>query len=122
MWSQNDSSDVEAGIRWAYNVTTTEVQKAFSSLKESISPYSDTPDDTYCELTLMFKNELVDANTKTYPSFTHGTALPWSASTDLQTRIQDFAVASDPDVVRYSHNIVIALRESGLEGDWDFVQ
>ena len=118
----NDSSDVEAGIRWAYNVTTTEVQKAFSSLKESISPYSDTPDDTYCELTLMFKNELVDANTKTYPSFTHGTALPWSASTDLQTRIQDFAVASDPDVVRYSHNIVIALRESGLEGDWDFVQ
>lgn len=118
----NDSSDVEAGIRWAYNVTTTEVQKAFSSLKESISPYSDTPDDTYCELTLMFKNELVDANTKTYPSFTHGTALPWSASTDLQTRIQDFAVASDPDVARYAHNIVIALRESGLEGDWDFVK
>ena len=115
----NDSSDVEAGIRWAYNVTTTPVQEAFSTLKESISPYADTPDETYCELTLLFKEELVDTNMKTYPSFTHGTALPWSASTDLQTRIQDFAVASDPDVERYAHNIVVALRESGLEGDWD---
>ena len=117
----NDSADVNSGIRWANSVATPEVQKSFSALKESISPYSDTPDDVYCELTLKFKQELVDANTKTYPSFTHGTALPWAASTDLQTRIQDFAVASDPDTARYAHNIVVALQESGLEGDWNIV-
>ena len=118
----NDSSDVEAGVRWVYNVTTPEVQAAFSSLKESISPYADTPDSTYCELTLKFKEELTAQTTKIYPSFTHGTALPWSASTDLQTRIQDFAVASDPDTARYAHNIVVALQESGLEGDWNLVE
>ena len=43
----NDSADVGSGVRWAYNVSTPEVQAAFSALKESISPYSDTPDDTY---------------------------------------------------------------------------
>ena len=118
----NDSADVNSGIRWAYNITTTPVQEAFSSLKESISPYSDTPDDIYNELTLHFKQEIVDGSTQTYPSFTHGTALPWSASTDLQTRIQDFAVASDPDTARYANNIVVALEESGLKGDWDFVK
>ena len=118
----NDSADVESGIRWAYNVTTPQVQTAFSTLKESISPYADIADETYCELTLKFKQELVDEATQTYPSFTHGTALPWSASTDLQTRIQDFAVASDPDTARYAHNIVVALQESGLEGDWNLVE
>ncbi len=118
----NDSADVNSGICWAYNVTTTDVQQNFSALKESISPYADTPDETYCALTLQFKNELISENTKTYPSFTHGTALPWSASSDLQTRIQDFAVASDPDVARYAHNIVVALQESGLKGDWNFVE
>ena len=118
----NDSADVEAGVRWAYNVTTTDVQVAFSQLKESISPYTDTPDDAYAQRTLLDKQELTDENTKVYPSFTHGTALPWSASTDLQTRIQDFAVASDPDTARYAHNIVVALQESGLEGDWNIVE
>ncbi len=117
----NDSADVEAGIRWAYNVTTTNVQVAFSGLKESISPYTDTPDSAYPTRTLLDKQELVNSETKVYPSFTHGTALPWSASTDLQTRIQDFAVASDPDTARYARNIVVALQESGLEGDWNIV-
>ncbi len=117
----NDSADVEAGIRWVYNVTTTDVQVAFSQLKESISPYTDTPDSAYCERTLLDKQELTAEATKVYPSFTHGTALPWAASTDLQTRIQDFAVASDPDTARYAHNIVVALQESGLEGDWNIV-
>ncbi len=117
----NDSADVPSGIRWAHNVTTVDVQSAFCQLKESISPYTDVPDDVYCELTLKFKQELTDPETKTYPSFTHGTALPWAASTDLQTRIQDFAVASDPDTARYAHNIVVALQESGLKGDWNIV-
>jgi len=116
----NDSADVEAGVRWAANVATTDVQVAFSGLKESISPYADTPDSAYNALTLAFKQELTDETVRTYPSFTHGTALPWSASTDLQTRIQDFAVASDPDTARYAHNIVVALQESGLKGAWDF--
>ena len=48
----NDSADVEAGLRWAYNVSSTPVQQRFSALKESISPYTDTPDDCYNELTL----------------------------------------------------------------------
>lgn len=50
--------------------------------------YTDTPDETYNELTLKFKNELTAEGTKVYPSFTHGTALPWSASTSLQTQIR----------------------------------
>jgi len=48
----NDSADVEGGVRWAYNVSTPSVQTAFSTLKESISPYSDTPDEIYNALTL----------------------------------------------------------------------
>ena len=117
----NDSADVEAGLRWAYNVSTPAVQSAFSTLKESISPYNDTPDEVYCELTLKFKNELTDPNTKVYPSFTHGTALPWAASTDLQTRIQDFATSTDPDTARYAKMITEALKEAGVEGDWNLV-
>ena len=35
------AADVEAGLKWAYNVSTNEVQTAFSALKESVSPYSD---------------------------------------------------------------------------------
>ena len=42
----NDSADVEAGLRWAYTmVPTPDVQTAFSTLKESVSPYTDTPDE-----------------------------------------------------------------------------
>lgn len=68
----NDSADVEAGLRWAYTMSTPEVQTAFSTLKESISPYTDTPDETYNELTLKFKNELTAETTNVFPSFTHG--------------------------------------------------
>ena len=117
----NDSSDVEAGVRWAYNVSTTDVQTTFSQLKESISPYNDTPDDVYNELTLKFKNELVDENTKVYPSFTHGTALPWSASTSLQTQIQEFATSSDHDAEYFANKIVNILKEAGVKGDWNLV-
>ncbi len=117
----NDSSNVEGGVRWAHNVSTPEVQTAFSALKESISPYNDTPDDTYCELTLKFKNELTDENTKVYPSFTHGTALPWSASTSLQTQIQEFATSSDHDAAYFANKIVNILKEAGVEGAWNLV-
>lgn len=117
----NDSADVNAGVRWAYNVSTPEVQTSFSALKESISPYSDTPDDTYCELTLKFKNQLTDGNTKVYPSFTHGTALPWSASTSLQTQIQEFATSSDHDAEYFANKIVNVLKEASVKGDWNLV-
>ena len=117
----NDSSDVEAGVRWAYNVSTTDVQTTFSQLKESISPYNDTSDEVYNELTLKFKNELVDENTKVYPSFTHGTALPWSASTSLQTQIQEFATSSDHDAEYFANKIVNILKEAGVKGDWNLV-
>ncbi len=117
----NDSADVEAGLRWAYNVSTPEVQTAFSALKESISPYSDTPDETYCPLTLKFKNELMAESTKTYPSFTHGTALPWSASTSLQTQIQEYATSSDHDAAYFANKIVNILKEANVKGDWNLV-
>ena len=117
----NDSADVNAGVRWAYNVSTPEVQTSFSALKESISPYSDTPDDTYCELTLKFKNQLTDGGTKVYPSFTHGTALPWSASTSLQTQIQEFATSSDHDAEYFANKIVNVLKEASVKGDWNLV-
>lgn len=117
----NDSADVGSGVRWAYNVSTPEVQAAFSALKESISPYSDTPDDTYCALTLKFKNELTAEGTKVYPSFTHGTALPWSASSSLQTQIQEFATSTDHDAAYFANKIVNILKEAGVKGAWNLV-
>ena len=117
----NDSADVGSGVRWAYNVSTPEVQAAFYALKESISPYSDTPDDTYCALTLKFKNELTAEGTKVYPSFTHGTALPWSASTSLQTQIQEFATSTDHDAAYFANKIVNILKEAGVKGAWNLV-
>lgn len=117
----NDSADVEAGVRWAYNVSTQEVQTSFSALKESISPYNDTPDDTYCPLTLKFKEQLMSDSIKVYPSFTHGTALPWSASTSLQTQIQEFATSSDHDAEYFANKIVNVLKEASVKGDWNLV-
>lgn len=117
----NDSADVEAGVKWAYNVSTKDVQTSFSALKESISPYSDIEDSTYNELTLKFKNELTSESTKTYPSFTHGTALPWSASTSLQTQIQEFATSAEHDAAYFANKIVNILKEAGVKGDWNIV-
>ena len=117
----NDSANVEGGVKWAATVADANVQVAFSKVKESVSPYLDTPDETYNELTLIFKNELLDDSIIAYPSFTHGTALPWAASTDLQTRITDFATSTDPDTARYAKMITEALKEAGVEGDWNIV-
>ncbi len=117
----NDSADVPTGIRWAYNVSTPDVQRAFSTLKESISPYTDTPDESYCPLTLHFKQQLLDETMKTYPSFTHGTALPWSASTSLQTQIQEFATSSDHDAEYFANKIVNILKEANVKGEWKLV-
>lgn len=93
------------------------MQNAFSALKESISPYTDTPDETYNELTLKFKNELIAEGTKVYPSFTHGTALPWSASTSLQTQIQEFATSAEHDAEYFANRIVNILKEAGVKGE-----
>ena len=117
----NDSADVEAGLKWAYNVSTPEVQASFSTLKESVSPYSDTPDETYCPLTLEFKNEITSESTKVFPSFTHGTALPWAASTSLQTQIQEFATSSDHNPDFFAKKIVDIMKESSVKGDWNLV-
>ena len=118
----NGSEDVESGIRWAYNVSTPEVQASFSALKESISPYTDTPDSVYNELTLHFKEQLLDENTKVYPSITHGTAIPWSASTSLQTQIQEYATSSRHEAEKYAKKIVNILKEAGVKGDWNIVE
>ncbi len=117
----NDSADVEGGVRWAYNVSTPEVQASFSSLKESISPYSDTPDSVYNELTLHFKDQLMSDGIKVFPSITHGTAMPWSASTSLQTQIQEYATSTNHDASYYANRIVNILKEAGVKGDWDLV-
>ena len=98
------------------------MQIGFSRVKESVSPFLDTPDDTYNELTLLFKNELLSDDVVAYPSFTHGTALPWAASTDLQTRITDFATSTNPDTARYAKMITEALKEAGVKGDWNIVE
>ena len=117
----NDSADVEGGICWAFSVCTQDVQEYFSSLKESISPYNDTPDDVYNELTLHFKEQLLDPDTKVYPSITHGTAIPWSASTSLQTQIQEYATSTKHDAELYANRIVNILKEAGVKGDWNLV-
>ena len=117
----NNSANVEGGVRWAYSVCTQDVQEYFSSLKESISPYTDTPDDVYNELTLHFKEQLMDENTKIYPSITHGTAIPWSASTSLQTQIQEYATSTNHDAAYYANRIVNILKEAGVKGDWNLV-
>ena len=117
----NNSANVEGGVRWAYSVCTQDVQEYFSSLKESISPYTDTPDDVYNELTLHFKEQLMDENTKIYPSITHGTAIPWSASTSLQTQIQEYATSTNHDAAYYANRIVNILKEANVKGDWNLV-
>jgi len=117
----NDSADVEAGIRWAYNVSTTSVQENFCRLKESISPYSDISDDVYCELTRHFKDQRTSETIRTYPSFTHGTALPWSASTSLQTQVQEFATSAEHDPDYFANKIVNILKEAGVKGEWNLV-
>ena len=117
----NNSANVEGGVRWAYSVCTQDVQEYFSSLKESISPYTDTPDDVYNELTLHFKEQLMDESTKVYPSITHGTAIPWSASTSLQTQIQEYATSTNHDAAYYANRIVNILKEAGVKGDWNLV-
>ena len=117
----NDSADVEAGIKWAYNVSTKTVQESFSTLKESISPYIDTDEGAYCELTKHFKDQMTDEAMKSYPSITHGTALPWSASTSLQTQVQEFATSSDHDAAYFANKIVNILKEAGVKGDWNLV-
>ena len=117
----NNSANVEGGVRWAYSVCTQDVQEYFSALKESISPYNDTPDDVYNELTLHFKEQLLDPETKVYPSITHGTAIPWSASTSLQTQIQEYATSTNHDAEYYANRIVNILKEAGVKGDWNLV-
>ena len=75
----------------------------------------------YNELTLHFKEQLLDENTKVYPSITHGTAIPWSASTSLQTQIQEYATSTKHEAEKYAKKIVNILKEAGVKGDWNLV-
>ena len=79
----SSSPSIENGLRWAYMVADPKLQAEFSVAKESISPYSDTPADIYNDLSYVFYQQLHDEDIHIYPSFTHGTALPWMATTDL---------------------------------------
>ena len=116
------SPSVENGLRWAYMVSDPKLQAEFSVAKQSVSPYKDTPEAIYDPLTLLFSQELNSEDVIVYPSFTHGTALPWMASTDLHSRISDFATTSNPDVSRYARLITQSLNEAGVKGEWKIVQ
>lgn len=60
-------------------------------------------------------------NLEVYPSITHGTAIPWSASTSLQTQIQEYATSSRHEAEKYAKKIVNILKEAGVKGDWNLV-
>ena len=66
-------------------------------------------------------SQLLDPETKVYPSITHGTAIPWSASTSLQTQIQEYATSTNHDAEYYANRIVNILKEAGVKGDWNLV-
>lgn len=116
------SRGVENGLRWAYLCADPELQQIFSQLKGSISPYQDFPTVLYDPLSLEFYNQLVDPNILKYPSFTHGTALPWEVLMDLHSRITDFTTSSDPDVSRYAHLLAQSLKEAEVKPRWDIVR
>lgn len=118
----NGSTGVENGLRWAAMIADQNLQTVFTGAKESVSPYRDVPEDIYDDLTLKFKSELLDDKTLVYPSFTHGTALPWQVSTDLHSRISDFATSSDPDPERYARMITQSIKEAAVKGEWNIVQ
>lgn len=109
------------GIRWAYMSSTPEIQNAFCPAKEAISPYVDTPLSIYNEGTRVLAEELLDPTTKTYPSFTHGTAIPSRVLMTLHPRIQEFTTTPDPDVSRYANLITNSLTEAEVYGGWDIV-
>jgi len=115
------SPGLENGLRWAYLCSTPELQEVFTQRKASISPYQDFPTYLYDELTLAFYNQLLDSGTLVYPSFTHGTALPWEVLMDLHSRITDFTTSSDPDVMRYARLIAQSLKEAGIQPRWKIV-
>lgn len=113
-----NSAGLENGLRWVYTISTPELQQKFTKEKESVSPYNDTSVDIYDSLTNKFLQELLDEEIVTYPSFTHGIALPWHFTMDLHSRISDFATNSNPDTARYAKLITDSLKESGVEGEW----
>ena len=47
--------------------------------------------------------------------------MPWSASTSLQTQIQEFATSSNHDAEFFAGKIVSILKEANVKGDWNLV-
>lgn len=113
---------LENGLRWAYFCATPELQLVFTQRKGSISPYREFPPELYDPLTLEFYNQLLNPNTLVYPSFAHGTALPWEVLMDLHSRITDFTTSSDPDVLRYARMIAQSLKEANIQPYWKIVR
>lgn len=116
------SANWENGVRWAYLCADPELQLLFTQRKGSISPYRDFPVELYDELTRGFYNQLMAPETLVYPSFAHGTALPWEVLMDLHSRITDFTTSSDPDVYRFARLIAQSLKEAGVQPHWDIVR
>lgn len=116
------SANWENGLRWAYLCADPELQLLFTQRKGSISPYQDFPVEVYDELTRSFYEQLVSPETLVYPSFAHGTALPWEVLMDLHSRITDFTTSSDPDVYRFARLISQSLKEAGVRPRWDIVR
>lgn len=110
------------GLRWAYLCADPELQLLFTQRKGSISPYRDFPVALYDDLTLKFYEQLMSPETLVYPSFAHGTALPWEVLMDLHSRITDFTTSSDPDVYRFARLMAQSLKEAGVQPRWDIVR
>lgn len=108
------------GFRWAYMCSTPEVQKAFCPLKEAASAYKGTNID-YNEGTKMIAEELHNPEMKIYPTFTHGTSVPWRTLMSLHSRMSDFMSTPDPNVSRHAEMIANLMNEAEIRETWDIV-
>ncbi|GAG28700.1 unnamed protein product, partial [marine sediment metagenome] len=85
-----------------------------------VSPYSDTPLSIYPESTRWLAENLQDPEIKTYPSFTHGTALPNIVSLYLHDRFADMMV-STVEISYEATQIVEVQEEAEFDRTWDIV-
>jgi len=90
--------NVANGLRWVHSHTTVEVQSIFNPVKGSVSPYLDVPDSIYIDdYSRGVAAELRNPQTRFYPSFTHGMALPNDVLFSLHPKISEFVEYQNVD-------------------------
>ncbi|MEM2251252.1 MAG: ABC transporter substrate-binding protein [Candidatus Hadarchaeales archaeon] len=112
--------NVIGGLRWVYSYTTLEVQSSFNPVKGSVSPYRDVPDNIYTNsYARNAASALRNPQTKFYPSFTHGIAIPNEILYDLHPKISEFVEFQN---VSASASTIASLIRSGTYTiSWDIV-